>query len=42
MNEFKLIIKLDEDEVEDAEVFVDGTVGGNLYRFLLQNGCLMI
>jgi len=33
-----LIIKQDEDEAEAAEVFVDGTIGANEYRFLLDTG----
>jgi hypothetical protein len=35
MSELNLVIKQDEEEVEAAEVFVDGTIGGNKYRFLL-------
>jgi gag-polyprotein putative aspartyl protease len=38
MNELTLIIKPDEEEAEAAEVFVDGTIGGNTYRFLLDTG----
>ena len=38
MNEFRLIIQPDEDDAESAQVFVDGTVGGKCYRFLLDTG----
>lgn len=38
MNEFKLIIVPDEEDAEAAEVLVDGTIGGNYYRFLLDTG----
>jgi hypothetical protein len=38
MNEFNLIIKPDEDEPDGAEVYVDGTIGTNPYRFLLDTG----
>lgn len=38
LNLFKLIIKQDEEDVEAAEVFVDGLIGGNHYRFLLDTG----
>src|SRR5689334_10562932 len=38
MNEIKLIIEPDAEEAEAAEVFVDGTVGGHTYRFLLDTG----
>lgn len=38
MNELTLIIKHDEDDVEAAEVFVDGEVGDHEYRFLLDTG----
>jgi hypothetical protein len=38
MNGFDLIIKPDEDDAEAAEVLVDGTIGGNPYRFLLDTG----
>lgn len=38
MNQFNLIIKHDEQDVEAAEVFVDGTIGANAYRFLLDTG----
>jgi hypothetical protein len=38
MGEFKLIIIPDEDEIDGAEVCVDGTIGGNTYRFLLDTG----
>lgn len=38
MSEFTLIIKPDEEEAEAAEIFVDGTIGGTTYRFLLDTG----
>ncbi|MCC6804670.1 MAG: aspartyl protease family protein [Anaerolineae bacterium] len=38
MGELKLIIQPDADEVETAEVLVDGRVGGRAYRFLLDTG----
>jgi len=38
MHDLALIIKQDEDEAEAAEVFVDGTIGANEYRFLLDTG----
>jgi hypothetical protein len=38
MHDLTLIVKQDEDEAEAAEVFVDGTVGANEYRFLLDTG----
>lgn len=38
MSEFNLIIKPDEEDAEAAEVFVDGSIGGNQYRFLLDTG----
>jgi Aspartyl protease len=38
MQGFPLIIKQDEDDAEAAEVFVDGTIGGIGYRFLLDTG----
>lgn len=37
-NEFTLIIKHDDEDVEAAELFVDGTIGGRLYRFRLDTG----
>jgi predicted aspartyl protease len=38
MSEFTLIIKPDEEDAEAAEIFIDGTIGGNTYRFLLDTG----
>ncbi len=38
MGEFNLIIKPDADEAEAAEIYVDGSVGGRVYRFLLDTG----
>lgn len=38
MNWFDLIIQPDEEDIEAAEVLVDGTVGGHAYRFLLDTG----
>ena len=38
MNELTLIIKHDDEEVEAAEILVDGTIGGKRYRFLLDTG----
>ncbi len=38
MNEFKLIIKPDEDEDDAAEVYVDGKIGSHSYRFLFDTG----
>ena len=38
MSWFDLIIIRDEEDAEAAEVFVDGTIGGNPYRFLLDTG----
>jgi hypothetical protein len=38
MKNFHLIIQPDADEPDGAEVFVDGFVGGKLYRFLLDTG----
>lgn len=38
MSGFNLIIKQDEDDIEAAEVFVDGTIGADKYRFLLDTG----
>jgi len=35
---FNLIIKQDEEDVEAAEIFVDGIIGGKKYRFLLDTG----
>jgi gag-polyprotein putative aspartyl protease len=38
MSELKLIIQPDEEDIEAAEVLVDGTIGGHTYRFLLDTG----
>ena len=38
MSGFDLIIKQDQEDVEAAEVFVYGTIGGHQYRFLLDTG----
>jgi hypothetical protein len=38
MAEIKLIIKPDEQEPEAAEVYVDGSIDGHVYRFLLDTG----
>ena len=38
MNEIALIIERDEQDVDAAEVLVDGMIGGNSYRFLLDTG----
>lgn len=38
MGELKLVIKPDDEEAGAAEVFVDGTIGGRPYRFLLDTG----
>lgn len=38
MRQFNLTIIQDEEDVEAAEVFVDGMIGGNNYRFLLDTG----
>jgi hypothetical protein len=38
VNEIALIIERDEQDVEAAEVLVDGTIGGKSYRFLLDTG----
>ncbi len=38
MGELKLIVKPDEEEGEGAELFVDGLIGGNAFRFLLDTG----
>ena len=38
MSGFDLIIKPDEEDVEAAEVLVDGTIDGHNYRFLLDTG----
>ncbi len=35
---FNLIIKQDEEDVEAAEIYVDGIIGGKKYRFLLDTG----
>ncbi|HZR44104.1 MAG TPA: retropepsin-like aspartic protease [Ktedonobacteraceae bacterium] len=38
MNGFEMMIKPDEEDVDAAEVLVDGTIGGFPYRFLLDTG----
>lgn len=38
MNGFDLIIKPDEEDSDAADIFVDGTVGGFPYRFILDTG----
>ena len=38
MRAFKLIITPDPEDLEVAEVFVDGTLDGRPYRFLLDTG----
>lgn len=38
MSGFNLIIKPDEDDPEAAEVYVDGTISGKKYRFILDTG----
>jgi gag-polyprotein putative aspartyl protease len=38
MKEFKLVIKPDADDPEAADIFVDGSIGGKPYRFLLDTG----
>lgn len=38
MNGFDLIIKPEEEDIDAAEVLVDGTIGGSPYRFLLDTG----
>jgi hypothetical protein len=38
MNELKLIIKPDEEEEDSAEIYVNGTIGGQPYQFLLDTG----
>lgn len=35
MDWLELIVKQDDDEAEAAQIFVDGTIGPNAYRFLL-------
>ncbi len=35
---FALIIEPDPEDVEAAQVFVDGTIDGRPYRFLLDTG----
>ena len=35
MNGFEMIIKPDEEDIDAAEILVDGTVGGFPYRFRL-------
>ncbi|NVM34968.1 MAG: clan AA aspartic protease [Candidatus Lokiarchaeota archaeon] len=38
MSGFNLIIKPDEDDIEAAEVYVDGRIEGKKYRFILDTG----
>lgn len=38
MNGFNLIIKPDEDDIDAAEVYVDGIIDGRKYRFILDTG----
>jgi hypothetical protein len=38
VNEFSLILKPDPDEAEAAEIYVDGSISGRPYRFLLDTG----
>ena len=38
MSGFDLIVRRDEEDIEAAEVFVDGRVGARNYRFLLDTG----
>jgi predicted aspartyl protease len=38
MNGFDLIVQPDAADADAAEVFVDGAIGGRLYRFLLDTG----
>jgi hypothetical protein len=38
MNNFDLIIKQDEEDIEAAEILVDGSIGNKDYRFLLDTG----
>ncbi|HET7628068.1 MAG TPA: retropepsin-like aspartic protease [Bacillales bacterium] len=38
MNEIPLIVEIDENEKDEAQIFVDGTIDGQAYRFLLDSG----
>jgi len=38
MSTFDLIVKLDEDDTEAAEIYVDGIIGGKKYRFIFDTG----
>ena len=38
MQELRLIIQRDEEDIEAAEVYVDGQISGHPYRFLLDTG----
>jgi Aspartyl protease len=38
MNGFSLVIEPDDEDIEAAEVLVDGKIGGKEYRFLLDTG----
>lgn len=38
MSGFNLIIKPDEDDIEAAEIYVDGAIGEKKYRFILDTG----
>src|SRR5215831_10131682 len=38
MNGFDVIIQLDAEDADAAEVFVDGAIGGRPYQFLLDTG----
>ena len=38
MSGFNLIVKPDKDDIEAAEVYVDGKIGGKEYRFILDTG----
>jgi len=38
MNQLQMIIQHNENDIEDSEIYVDGSVGGHPYRFLLDTG----
>ena len=38
MSGFNLIIKPDEDDIDAAEIYVDGIIDGIKYRFILDTG----